>query len=265
MLGNHIAKNYIAMKKLSLCVLMLFTCIIASAVAFTNETLSYVIQYKWGLVQKNAGTARLTLTNTANDYNVRLTAATLPWADKIFQVRDTLITRISKSSFKPVSYTKITHENGKYRKDMLTYSYVGKHAYGKCVRVKHNPGNQPVKIVKTCSATGSTYDMLSIFYYIRTLDFPALTKGKIVKANIFSGSAPEIITIRNLGKENVRIPSGKTYSCYHLQFTFTTGGTKNSSAPMNAWVTADARRIPVKLVGSLPIGQVRCFLTGISK
>lgn len=34
---------------------------------------------------------------------------------------------------------------------------------------------------------------------------------------------------------------------------------------MNAWITTDAQHIPVKLVGTLPVGQVRCFLTGISK
>lgn len=252
------------MKRILLICMIVIACISASAASFTNETLSYVIQYKWGLVQKNAGTAKLQLTNTAKSYNLRLTASTMPWADKFFQVRDTLLSSINKSDFKPISYSKITHEDGKYRKDLLTYSYVGQHAYGKCVRIKQNPGKKAVKTTKNCTASGPTFDMLSIFYYIRTIHFSNLTKGKVVKANIFSGSAPEVITIKNLGQETVKLPSGKTYPCYHLQFSFTTGGKKESSKPMNAWVSTDPKHIPVKLIGSLPIGQVRCFLTGVS-
>lgn len=253
------------MKKVTLFFAMILAALSATAANFPNETLSYVIQYKWGLVQKNAATAKLKLTNTASSYNIVLSASTLPWANSIFPVQDTLKSVISKTTFKPQSYTKITPENKKYRKDWLVYSYVGNHAYGKCTRWKQNPGTKMFKSVVNCSATGPTYDMLSIFYYIRTLNYPLMMKGKVVKANIFSGSAPEVITIKCVGQETVKLPSGKSYPCYHLQFTFTTGGGTKSSAPMNAWVTTDQQHIPVKLVGTLAIGQVRCFLTGVAK
>ncbi|MBD5232401.1 MAG: DUF3108 domain-containing protein [Bacteroidales bacterium] len=250
-------------KYLYLCLLMISCATAARATSFVNETLNYVIQYKWGLVQKNAATAQLTLRNTAKDYNIMLTAKTLPWANSIYPVSDTLKSVINKSDFRPVSYTKITHEKGKYRKDLLTYSYVGNNAYGKCIRWKSGPGVPLRKTEVNCSATGPTYDMLSIFYYIRTLDYPTMLTGKVVKATIFSGSAPESIKIKCVGKENVKLPSGKTYSCYQLQFTFTTGGGTQSSAPMNAWVTTGPDHTPVKLVGTLAIGQVRCFLTSV--
>ncbi len=236
-----------------------------ASTSFNNETLNYVVQYKWGIVEKNAATATLRLVNKPNDYDILLTAKTLPWADKIFMVRDTLISKISKSDFKPISYTKITHENNKYRKDLLTYTYSGRHAYGRCVRIKENPGAPVKKNVISCSATGSTYDMLSIFYYIRALDFSQLGNNKIVKANVFSGSGAEVIKIKCLGRENVKIPSGKTYPCYHLQFTFTMHGRSDSSKPIDAWISSDAQHIPVKMVGTLPIGQVRCFLTSVTK
>jgi len=245
---------------LILCAFLSVTAALA-AVTFKNETLKYVIQYKWGLVQKNAATATLRLINKPTYYDVMVTASTLPWADAIYQVRDTLISHISKNTFKPISYAKITHEKKRYRKDALTYKYVGNHAYGRCVRWKSKPGVPLTKKVVTCSATGPTYDMVSIFYYIRMLDFSKLSQGKVVRANIFSGSSPEIIKIKSLKQETVKIPGGKKYRCYHLQFTFTSGGKANSSAPMNAWITVDTPHIPVKLVGELPIGQVRCFLT----
>lgn len=253
-------------RQLSLLIFILATALTSrAATAFSNETLNYVIQYKWGLVEKNAASAKLRLVNGAKDYDIYLTAKTLPWADKIFMVRDTLISKISKADFKPVSYTKITHENNKYRRDFLTYTYSGRHAYGKCVRIKQNPGSPVKKTAINCSATGPTYDMVSIFYYIRALDFNQLGSNKVVRANVFSGSGAEVIKIKCVGQDNVKIPSGKVYPCYHLQFTFTMNGRSDSSKPIDAWVTTDAQHIPVKLVGTLPIGQVRCFLTSVTK
>lgn len=228
---------------------------------FQNETLTYVISYKWGLVQKDAGKATLTLRAIPTTYNLKLSATTLPWADKFFQVRDTLTSVINRADFRPTSYVKTTHEDGKYRRDALSYKYYQDHVYGTCNRTKINKKGKRTDTVIKSSATGSTFDMLSIFYYVRSLDFEKLTGKKVVVATILSGSSPEKIKIKNLGKETVKMPNGKTYSCYHLQFTFTTDAGKSTSDPMNTWVTTDSRHIPVKLVGSLPIGNIRAFLT----
>lgn len=251
------------MKKIYLLLILLMSVSsLAFAVPnFSNETLNYVIQYKWGLVQKDAGKATLRLSVTPQYYDVRLTAKTLPWADKFYQVRDTLTSRINRADFKPISYRKATHEDGKYRLDALSYSFVGQHAYGKCVRTKSVPGKPVKRLTINSSATGPTYDMLSIFYYIRALDYDRMLKGSVAKATIFSGSAPETLTIRCKGKETVKLPSGKNYACYKMEFTFTTDGRKKSSAPMIAWISADAQHIPVKLEGSLPVGKVRVFLS----
>lgn len=232
-----------------------------AGVPFADETLKYMVQYKWGLVQKNGATATITLKNNPNTYSIRLTAATLPWADRIYPLRDTLMTTISKSTFKPLNYTKITHENGRYRKDVINYSYVGNHAYAKVTRTSSKNGSTPTVTHKQFSATGPTYDMVSIFYFVRALNFQKLTGGKIVKANIFSGSGVENLKIKNLGQQAVTLPNNKKYNCYHLQLTFTTQNGQTSSNPLEVWVTTDATHTPVKMVGTLPIGQVRCYLT----
>ena len=232
-----------------------------SNVAFENESLTYVISYKWGLVQKDAGKAKLTLLNRNGYYEIKLAAATLPWADKVFCVRDTLSSWVKRDGFKPLKYIKTTHEGGKYNRDYLVYSYDGNKVTGSCNRTKVRDGNVK-KSTFTSTVSGKTFDMLSIFYYIRSLDFGAMKKGKSVKANILSGSSPEVITISNQGVENVKMPDGKKYQCYHIRFTFTTDSGKSDSYPMDTWITVDAPYIPVKLVGTLPIGKVQAFLTG---
>lgn len=230
---------------------------------FSNETLNYVISYKWGFIQKDAADATLTLVNRPNTYEIMLTASTLPWADKVFCVRDTLQSWISRTTMKPIKYIKTTHENGKYNKDVLTYSYNGYMVTGTCQRTKIVNGVTKNTVYKS-TVKGTTYDMLSIFYYIRTLDFANMTQGQTLKANILSGSSPELITIKNLGLSTAQMPSGKSYKCYHIQFTFTSDNGQSISAPMDTWITADNQHIPVMLIGTLPIGKVRAFLTSMN-
>ena len=232
----------------------------AQVTSFPNETLNYMISYKWGFIEKDAANATLRLINNPTNCEIELTASTLPWADKIFCVRDTLQSWINPTTLKPIKYIKTTHENGKYGKDVLTYKYNGNEVTGVCNRTKIVDGVKNTSVYKS-TVTGNTYDMLSIFYYIRTIDFNKLSPGQTITCNILSGSSPEKITISNLGTENTTMPDGSTYNCYHIQFTFTSNNGTSVSAPMDTWITTDNLRLPVKLIGTLPIGKVRAFLT----
>lgn len=228
---------------------------------FANETLKYVISYKWGLVHKDAGEATLTLRNSGNNYNVMLSARTKPWADKIFMVRDTLKATIQKNTLKPLSYTKISHEGGKYGRDHIAYSYHGSTVGGKCTRYKEKKGKVTTSEI-SLTAGGSVWDMLSVFYYLRSISYDKLSKNKVIKATVFSGSKSETITIRSLGIETVKLRNKQEKRAYHIRFRFTSGGGKKSSEDMDSWIGVDPPHIPYQLEGSLPVGKVKCYYTG---
>lgn len=232
----------------------------AAVPLFQNEKLTYEISYKWGFIQKDAAKATLTLTTRPNTYEIKLAAATLPWADKVFCVRDTLQSWISRTTLLPIKYIKTTHENGRYNRDVLTYSYNGNSVTGTCNRTKIVNGKRKNSVYKA-TVKGTTYDMLSIFYYVRSLNYATMATGKTIRVNILSGSSPEILTIKYLGIGTAQMPSGKKYKCYHIQFTFTSDNGQSVSAPMDTWITTDNQHIPVMLIGTLPIGKVRAFLT----
>ncbi len=102
--------------------------------------------------------------------------------------------------------------------------------------------------------------MLTIFYYLRLIDYDRLQKGHVVKSTVFSGSKSETITVRSLGKTTVKMRNGTKREAFHIRFNFTTGGKKKSSADMDTWISTDSAHIPLMLTGSLPVGQVRCHL-----
>ncbi len=233
----------------------------ASAAQLNAEKLNYKVLYKWGLVHKTAGRATLQLTPLSTGYRAMLTARSEPWADKVYHLRDTLISTMMRDTFLPTRYEKIAHEDGKFSHDIVTFSHSGNQVVGNCTRLRRGKGSSETKKATThLTASGVTVDMLSVFYYLRTLDFVALGDGHSKKINIFSGKKKETLTITYHGAKTVEV--GKTkYPSYYVTFTFTTDG-KKSSDPIKAWISADSRRIPLRLEGSLKIGRVIVEYTG---
>lgn len=244
--------------------LLMFACFLGTgrsgAAVFANETLKYDIVYKWGMIHKKTANATLSLRSSGNNYILSLTARTLPWADRYFIVRDTLTSVVAKSDLTPQSYLKISHEGKYYGRDQLKFKSVagGLSCQAECEEIYK--GQEKKLSSKHLSAQGPGFDMLSVFYYLRVLDFDRLDKGKAVKVNIFSGSKVETLTIRGLGKETLRMAGKKERATYKVVFSFTMGGKKRSSEEITAWISDDASRIVLRLIGKLPVGEVQVNL-----
>lgn len=247
------------MKRLSLLLMsaVLITCF-GMYGAFRNETLHYVISYKWGLIHKDAGTATLTLVNSGPDYKLMLAARTMPWADRFYRTRDTLTATVKRANLQPVDYTKITHEKNTHSRDEIKYSSYGNVTKGETVRYRNRDG-KTVAYRTTLTASGPVYDMLSVFYYLRSLDYSSLSRAKSYKATVFSGKKSETITIRNMGLEKIKLKDKTSREAWHIRFNFTTGGGRKSSDDIDTWISTDERHIPLYLVGKLPVGEVRAY------
>lgn len=227
------------------------------AITLNNETINYKVSYKWGLVHKQAGTARITLRRSGDKYSAIAVGRSDPWADKFYKLRDTLRTYM-RSDFSPTKYEYIAHEDGKYSHDIVTFTHSGNTVTGHCTRTrKAKKEKAPTTQKTTLTATGMTVDMLSSYFYLRSIDFASMRPGAKRSINIFSGKRKELLTFTYSGTEKLKL-DGKTYNTYKVTFTFTSDGKKKTSEPIQAWVSTDANRIPLKLVGKLKIGQVQC-------
>lgn len=231
-----------------------------SAIDFGNESLNYRVTYKWGLIQKNAGRANLTLKRNGDDYHAVLTARSDPWADHIYSVRDTLRSHMSGTDMHPVIYDKATHEAGKYSHDVIRYTYEGKNVTAECTRYRLDKKGHETASDISLEASAPAVDMLSIYYFVRRLDYSRMTKGQHSYATIFSGKRKEKLTVIYDGTETVKV-DGTSYRCHRISFTFTAEG-RPSSDPMTAWISDDNDRIPVKVTGQLPVGKIHVLFTG---
>ena len=221
--------------------------------AFNNETLNYEIVYHWGVIWKHAGDATLSLRKTSNGYNAQLTGKTRSWADKVYPVRDTLKCTMN-ASMKPVRYEKLTHEKDYYARDVVKFSYNYSHTSAHCTRYRKS-GNTTIDL----SAKTQAYDMLSVFYMLRNLDYDELSRNKNYTTVIFSGKEKEYLTINYKGVETIKMRDGSKRKAHRITFKFTQKGGKKSSDDLSAWMSTEADRIPLLLVGKLPVGEVKCY------
>lgn len=230
------------------------------AQTFSNESVRYKVLYKWGIVQKTAGHATLSLTNHEKTYGLRLTASSASWADKFYKVRDTLIGEVNKQGFKPLLYEKMSHEGDEHKHDVVRYSYAGAKVTGTCTSKKwDNKGNMLRNQNNKLEAFGTTVDMLSSFYYMRSLPYASWKPGHVTTMNVYSGRRKELLTIRYVGIQKVKVDK-KTYECYHIKFLFTSDGKTKTSDDMDAWLMTTGSHLPVKMVGKLKIGEIQCLL-----
>lgn len=231
---------------------------------FANETVNYKVNYKWGLIHKQAGHASLMLRNEGRNYILQLTASSEPWADKFYQVRDTLNGIVLRQNLRPLFYEKIAHEGNEDKHDTVTFSYDtdSNSVTGSCTRRSSKNGKLRVNTTNTLHSQGTTVDMLCAYYYMRSLPFGQWEPGHKTSLTIFSGKRKEKLTIEYHGIQDAKADH-KTFSCYHITFIFTSDDGKKTSDDMDAWITTDSRRIPVRLEGKLPVGKVHCVYTGL--
>ena len=243
---------------LTLVLLMVAMVLPQQAVArdFTNETLNYEIVYHWGMIWKHAGDATLSIRKTKTGYYSQLTGKTRSWADKVYPVRDTLKGTMN-NELKPLQYEKLTHEKDYYARDVVKFSYNYSHTKAHCTRYRKS-GTTTIDL----SAKSQAYDMLSVFYMLRNLDYDELSVNKNYTTVIFSGKEKEYLTINYKGVETIKMRDGTKRKAHRITFRFTQKGGKQSSDDLTAWMSTDDSRIPLLLVGKLPVGEVKCYYKG---
>ena len=70
-----------------------------------GESIDYRVMYKWGLVNKQAGTVNLSTRRAdAGSIKARLTARSEKWADEFYAVRDTLLGQMNIATMEPSYY-----------------------------------------------------------------------------------------------------------------------------------------------------------------
>ena len=157
-------------------------------------------------------------------------------------------------NLRPLRYEKLTHEKDHNSRDVVKFSYNYSHTNAHCTRYRKS-GTTTIDL----SAKAQAYDMLSVFYMLRSLDFDELSRNKNYTTVIFSGKQKEYLTINYKGVETIKMRDNTKRQAHRLSFRFTQHGGKESSENLTVWLSTNDSRIPLLLVGKLPVGEVKCY------
>lgn len=227
----------------------------------SGEVLSYDLYFKYGILHTKAGNASLTVANTKyrskDAYRLRLTARSSGIAKSLYSLNDTLISYTTKGLV-PLAYTKDAHEKGDYATERATYDY----SSGKVKMHTINSKNGNLRYDTTLVADKCMYDVLSIVYYARTLDYSSMAPGDKKTVPFWSGRTKVDMDIEYHGIESVSANDGREYNCIKLVLMMNDKAFENKNEAMRVYLTDDLNHIPVRIDSKLKVGSTRVILNG---
>ena len=107
----------------------------------------------------------------------------------------------------------------------------------------------------TYNVPANTFDIISLYYFARSLDLKNISVGESVHMNYFLDKAVYPANIEYLGKETISTETGK-YECLKVSPTLQPGRVFRRDSKMYIWISNDANRIPVKIEVEILIGSL---------
>lgn len=215
-----------------------------------GEKLNYKVGYKF----ITAGTGYFHIkpdpvhTNGRKCYDVQFQVKSLESLEWIYKVRDSYSTLLDVDGIFPWKFEQHIRE-GNYRRDFVA----------KFDQVRH----KAITKDSVYDVPPYVHDIVSAFYYVRTLDLGGMPKDTIFYLQNFFDDSTYTLGVRILGKQTVEVEAGK-FRCTVIEPLVVKGGLFQSEGRIIIWMTDDARKIPVKVSTKVVIGYVSAELTHYS-
>lgn len=113
---------------------------------------------------------------------------------------------------------------------------------------------------KEYKAPTNVQDMISSYYYARTLDFSGAKKGDVFEFNSFVDGEVYPLKIKFLGKEVVKIRNGK-YSALKFSPVVQVDRIFKDEDDLQVWISDDANKIPLLAKAKILFGSIKMELT----
>lgn len=215
-----------------------------------GERLEYKVGYKF----ITAGTGYFhilpepVMVNNRQCYDVRFQVKSLESLDWLYRVRDQYRSVIDVGGIFPWEFEQRIRE-GNYKRDFTA---------------KFDQFNN-LAIVgdKTYEVPEYVHDIVSAFYYVRTLDLKSFRKDSVFYLKNFFDDTTYNLGVRIKGRETIEVDAGK-FRCIVIEPMVVEGGLFKSEGSIFVWLSDDERKIPVKVATRIPIGFVEAKLTRFS-
>jgi hypothetical protein len=216
----------------------------------TNEVLEYRVHY--GLI--DAGEARLEVASTLKQigprqcYQVIGTGKSLGAFDWFFKVRDHYESYIDSESMLPWLFIRKIDEGGYKKRQNVSFNH-------------HK--NTATSEKKTIETPDHVQDLISAFYYARTIDFNKAAVGDTFLIHTYLDDETFPLVIKYMGKETVKTKMG-SFRCIVFKPYLLEGRVFKEKEGMTIWVSDDKNRIPVRAQANILVGSIKMDIKNYS-
>ena len=220
-----------------------------------GEKLKYRVHY--GFV--DAGEAILEVkpkikTHAGRDvYHIVGTGRSLGAFDWFYKVRDRYETFIDTEAMVPWYFIRKVDEGGYKIDETMAFNPYKRIVATESVRNK----KEPVK--GTYEVPQGIQDMVSAFYYSRTIDLSNIKEGDIIPINAFIDNEIVPLNIRYVGKDVVKTRKG-TFNTLMFKPMVQAGRVFKAKDEMTIWISDDKNRIPIRVESAVIVGSIKMDL-----
>lgn len=216
-----------------------------------GEKLTFRVYYQSFVTGKvTAGEAKLEVKKkavTKNDrstYHIIGTGQSKGAFNFFFKVNDRFETFIDEQALIPWYFIRRTREGGYKKDDEVSFRQQ------KGVAVSRNA----VKKIPS-----NTQDILSVFYYARTLDITGMQPNESFPLAFFLDDSVYVSKIVFLGREQIKTELG-TFNCLKFKPMVIKGEVFSEPYPMELWITDDKNRLPIMVSSAVIVGSAKMEL-----
>lgn len=228
-----------------------------------GEKLTYDLYYKYGILNMKGGNATLntesTVYNDKEAYKLSLNASTGGLIGNFYSIEDTLTSYMDKNLV-PLLFVKGALEGKDYTRERQIYKYQNGKTNIRAIRYR----NGSLLFDENIDTDRSTYDMMSILAFARTLDYSKMQRGDNTQVQFISGKRLVNMYIRYIGKSSMKVNNGKTYEAIELSLMILDKAFVDQEEAMRVWITDDDNRLPLQINSKLKIGEMRVVLKDFS-
>jgi hypothetical protein len=179
-----------------------------------------------------------------NVYHFLLTAKSNDFIDKFYKVRDRIDAFATADMNRSILYKKKQREGKTHRDIVVNFDWQN----NKAQYTNFKDKRPPIDILS------GSFDPLSAFYFVRLLDFK---EKSTIERPVTDGKKCIIGKLSVIKRETIKLENG-TYDTYLIEPELKhIGGVfeKSKDAKIQLWVTADKRKIPVKIKSKVVVGS----------
>jgi len=213
------------------------------AVFQEGEVLQYKLRY--GFITAAEATIKVANSDLKFDnkptYKLTVDAQTSGTFDVFYKIRDHYDSYIDKTDLLPYFYQENIREASYRRQDKARFTQDAK-------KVVSNRGT-------FTTPTNQTFDLVSAYYFARSLDIGKIKVGDKFKLNYFLGDEISALEVEYVGKETIKSKLGNI-RCLKFSPSIKPGRIFKKDSRLYLWVTDDGNRVPVKAQVEILVGAV---------